>query len=202
MIISRNLQAISATHLQQQEAHPMSKYRLLAALILGCSLFSNSARAETTMEISADVVTGIVPLGALAYAYAIDDTEGEKEWLRNTLANQLLATAARVAFNPSLGRRPNGNQYGFPSGHVAFVTSGAAFLQERYGWQFGVPAYLLAGYVASERVRDDHHYWRDVIASGVISFGVAKLFVTPQGATYMAPVIGPDVIGMRWERSF
>jgi membrane-associated phospholipid phosphatase len=180
----------------------MIRSPLLAALILGCSLLPNSAQAETGSEISSSVITGVVPLGALAYAYAIDDTEGEKEWFRSILVSQFLNTAARVAFNPSLGRRPNGHQYGFPSGHVAFVTSGAAFLQDRYGWQFGVPAYLLAGYVASERVRDDHHYWRDVIAAGALSFGVSKLFVTPQNATYMAPVIGPDFIGMRWERSF
>ena len=117
----------------------MLRHKLVISLLLACSLFSNSSHAETGMEISADVVTGIVPLGALAYAYAIDDTEGEKQWLRNTLANQILVTTARVAFNPSMGRRPNGHQYGFPSGHVAFVTSGAAFLQDRYGWKFGVP---------------------------------------------------------------
>lgn len=180
----------------------MLRTKLVATLLLAFAVCSHTAHAETGMEISADVVTGIVPLGALAYAYAIDDTEGEKQWFRNTFANQILVTTARVAFNPSMGRRPNGHEYGFPSGHVAFVTSGAAFLQDRYGWKFGVPAYALAFYVASERVRDDHHYWRDVIASGAISVGVSKLFVTPQGATNMAPVIGPDFIGMRWQRSF
>lgn len=180
----------------------MKKYSALATLLLASAFLPTLASAETGMEISADVITGVVPLGALAYAYAIDDTEGEKEWLRNTIASQTLNTIARVAFNSSLGRRPNGHQYGFPSGHVSFVTSGAAFLQDRYGWKFGVPAYALAFYVASERVRDDHHYWRDVIAAGALSVGVSKLFVTPQNATYMAPVIGPDFIGMRWQRSF
>lgn len=202
MITFENRRMTSVAHPQQETGLLMLRFSLFATLILGCSLLCNSAHAENRWEITSDVITGVVPLGALAYAYAIDDTEGETEWVRNTLANQILITTARVAFNPSLGRRPNGHQYGFPSGHVGFVTSGASFLQERYGWKFGVPAYILAGVVASERVRDDHHYWRDVIASGVISFGVAKLFVTPQGATQMAPVIGPDIIGMRWQRSF
>ena len=180
----------------------MHRYQLAATLLLACSLFSNSALAENGSEISSDIITGVVPLGAFAYAYFSDDVEGQKQWLHNTLANQIIITSARVAFNPSLGRRPNGGKYGFPSGHVGFVTSGASFLQERYGWKFGVPAYMLSAYVAAERVRDDHHHWRDVIASGVLSFGIAKLFVTPQNATYVAPVIGPDFIGMRWERSF
>ena len=180
----------------------MLRTQFIIAALLACGLFSNSASASNASGLSSDIVTGVVPLGAFAYAYFTDDEEGQKQWLRNTLVNQVVITSARVAFNPSLGQRPNGHPYGFPSGHVGFVTSGAAFLQERYGWKFGVPAYMLAGYVAAQRVRDDHHYWRDVITSGVISFGIAKLFVTPQGATYVAPVIGPDFIGMRWERSF
>ncbi len=181
----------------------MLRTQLIIAAILACGLFSNSASAnKNTSELSSDIITGVVPLSAYAYAFLTDDDEGQKQWWRNTIANQVFITSARVAFDPSLGERPNGHRYGFPSGHVAFVTSSAAFLQERYGWKFGVPAYMLAGYVAAERVRDDHHYWRDVIASGVLSFGIAKLFVTPQGATYVAPVIGPDYMGMRWERSF
>ncbi|PTU30293.1 phosphatase PAP2 family protein [Stenotrophobium rhamnosiphilum] len=180
----------------------MRKTKFLAPLLLACGLFSNNASANSGSELSSDVITGVVPIGAFAYAYFTDDEEGQKQWLRNTLANQLIITSARVAFNPSLGKRPNGGKYGFPSGHVGFVTSGASFLQERYGWKLGVPAYMLSAYVAAQRVRDDHHHWRDVIASGVLSFGIAKLFVTPQGATYVAPAIGPDFIGMRWERSF
>ena len=180
----------------------MLRYHLSAATLLMCSLFSGTAFAETGSELSGDIVTGVVPLGALTIAYFKGDTEGEKQWWRNTLASQFLNTAARLAFNSQLGQRPNGGNYGFPSGHVSFVVSGAAFLQDRYGWKYGLPAYLLAGYVASERVRDDKHHWRDVIAASALSFGVAKLFVTPENATHLAPIIGPDFIGLRWERSF
>lgn len=180
----------------------MVKYYFSAAILLTCSLFSGTASAVSNSELSGDIVTGLVPLGALSLAYFKDDTEGKKQWWRNTLASQFLNTAARVAFNSSYGERPNGGEYGFPSGHVSFVVSGAAFLQDRYGWKYGVPAYALAGYVAWERVKDDKHRWRDVIAAGALSFGVAKLFVTPENATQLAPVIGPDFIGLRWERSF
>jgi membrane-associated phospholipid phosphatase len=102
----------------------------------------------------------------------------------------------------SWGTRPNGHPYGFPSGHAAFVTSSAAFLQDRYGWKYGVPAYLLVGYVSYVRVDTDHHRWRDVIAGSLVSYGISKFFVTPQNATHIAPIIGPDMIGFRWERSF
>lgn len=180
----------------------MPRHSFSAAIFLICSVFSGTAAAESNSELSGDILTGVVPLGALSIAYFKGDTEGEKQWWRNTLASQFLNTVARVAFNSRYGQRPNGGEYGFPSGHVSFIVSGAAFLQERYGWKYGVPAYLLAGYVASERVRDDKHRWRDVIAAGALSYGVAKLFVTPENATHLAPVIGPDFIGLRWERSF
>jgi membrane-associated phospholipid phosphatase len=153
--------------------------------------------------LAADILTGIVPLTGLAVAYFTNDTEGQKQWLRNTGVNQVLTSALRLGFNEtSLGERPNGNSYGFPSGHVAFVMSGAAFLGERYGWQWGVPAYMATAYVAYVRVDQDKHHWRDVLASGALGYGVALLTVTPEHATHIAPIIGPDFLGLRWQRSF
>ncbi len=107
--------------------------------------------------------------------------------------NQVLTSALRLGFNEtSLGERPNGNDYGIPSGHVAFVMSGAAFLHKRYGWKWGAPAYLAGAYVAYARVEDDHHHWRrDVIASTVLAYGVAMLTVTPENATYRHRLSGP-----------
>jgi membrane-associated phospholipid phosphatase len=150
-----------------------------------------------------DILTAVVPLTGLAVAYFTDDIEGQKQWLRNTGVNQVLTTSLRVGFNEtSLGERPNGPPYGFPSGHQAFITSGAAFLGERYGWKWGTPAYMAAAYVAYVRVEEDKHHWRDVRASGALAYGVALLTVTPENATYLAPVIGPDFLGLRWQRSF
>jgi len=112
-------------------------------------------------------------------------------------------SALRLGFNEtSLGERPDGNDYGFPSGHVAFVMSGATFIEKRYGWKWGIPAYLAAASVAYVRVDEDKHHWRDVLASGALAYGVAMLTVTPKNAIYLAPIIGPDFIGLRWSRSF
>jgi membrane-associated phospholipid phosphatase len=80
--------------------------------------------------------------------------------------------------------------------------SGATFLGERYGWKWGTPAYLASAYVAYVRVDNGHHHRRDVIASGALAYGVALLTVTPANATHLAPVIGPNFLGLRWQRSF
>jgi membrane-associated phospholipid phosphatase len=44
-------------------------------------------------------------------------------------------------------------------------------LQRRYGWKVGVPATVLAAYVATARVHDNKHYLSDVIFGGAM--GVA-----------------------------
>jgi membrane-associated phospholipid phosphatase len=176
--------------------------RLVFSAIL-VTLISTPRVARGANAISGHIVMSAVPVGALAIAYFKDDDEGEKQWLRNLLANQLLTSVARLGFNyTSWGKRPNGDGYGFPSGHVAFAGSGASFLEERYGWEYGVPAWLLTGYVAWVRVDNGDHHWRDVVASSALAFGVAKLFVTPENAAHLAPVIGPDYLGLRWERSW
>lgn len=176
----------------------------LMVTVLGLSASTTMAGDDYgNNELATDIITGVVPLTGLAVAYFTGDTEGQKQWLRNTVVNQVLITSLRVGFNEtSLGERPNGHEYGFPSGHVAFVMSGATFLGERYGWKWGAPAYLAASYVAYTRVDEDKHHWRDVIASGALAYGVALLTVTPEKATYLAPVIGPNFLGLRWQRSF
>jgi membrane-associated phospholipid phosphatase len=167
------------------------------------TILSIPGNAGAANAISGHIVMSALPVAAAAIAYSKDDAEGEKQFVRNLLANQLLTSVARLGFNyTEWGTRPNGDGYGFPSGHVAFAASGASFLQERYGWEYGVPAWLLTGYVAWVRVDNGDHHWRDVVAASALGYGVAKLFVTPENATHLAPVIGPDFIGLRWGRSW
>jgi membrane-associated phospholipid phosphatase len=180
----------------------MFRFHLSVALVVLSSLLPGVV-AEGSEESSADIVTLLIPLGTYAIANSKDDDEGKSQFLRSTGMSLVLNSAARLAFNEtSWGERPNGKEYGFPSGHTAFVVSSAAFLQDRYGWQYGVPAYLLSGYVAYVRVDTEHHRWRDIIAGAALSYGVSKLYVTPQHATQIAPVVGPDYLGMSWKRSW
>jgi len=181
----------------------MTRSFLLGTIVAVLGLYSATAAAYKPGTIVTNLSTAVVPLTGLAVAYFTDDTEGEKQWLRNTGLSLVLTSTLRVAFNETyLGKRPNGGRYGFPSGHEAFVMSGAAFLGERYGWKWGAPAYAAAAYVGYDRVHENKHHLRDVLASAALSYGVALLTVTPENATHLAPIIGPDFLGLRWERSF
>jgi membrane-associated phospholipid phosphatase len=182
----------------------MYKSLIVAAATAFMCLHSAAAAALVWKpESSGDLVMVGVPLTAWAIAYSKDDAEGEKQLLRDVAAGTVAHAILSFGFNyTSWGERPGGGSHAFPSGHVTLVTSGAAFLQDRYGWHYGVPAYGLVGYVAYVRVHTEHHRWRDVIAGALLGTAVSKFFVTPFEATHIAPVIGPEFIGFRWERSF
>lgn len=63
-------------------------------------------------------------------------------------------------------------KHAFPSGHAAIAFGSAAFIQRRYGWHPGIPAYLVAAYVGWLRIETDDHDAADVIggtAVGIIS---------------------------------
>jgi len=183
--------------------HRFRRYFSTALLVLLASHAGSVAATNDRVVAAGDIVTGLLPIATFAVPYFKDDTLGMKEWLRDTVVNEVLNTGLRVAFNStSLGRRPNGGKYGFPSGHAGFVFSQATFLLNRYGWTYGGPALAVAAGVSYIRVREDKHHWRDIIAGGVLAYGVTLLTVTPEKATHLAPVIGPDFIGLRWERSF
>lgn len=72
-------------------------------------------------------------------------------------------------------RRPDGSTDGkaFPSGHTAVSFSEASFLQRRYGWEYGIPAYAVAGLVAYTRIEgiDDRHDGWDILGGIVVGVG-------------------------------
>jgi len=93
-------------------------------------------------------------------------------------------------------KRPNGHNHSFPSGHAADAAFGAAFLQRRYGWSYGVPAYLLTGFVAWSRVESDEHFPEDVIAGAAIGIIGSYIFTRPYHGVEVTPVAGGGVYGV------
>jgi membrane-associated phospholipid phosphatase len=82
----------------------------------------------------------------------------------------------------------------FPSDTAALAFAPANYLWDRYGWQWGVPAYAVAGFVGYSRVKADKHHWWDVAASAAISLGYTKIFTTRYirsynvyGSAYVTP---------------
>lgn len=174
---------------------------ILSALLFAAPL---AAREVSSKEVAAtDVLTGVIPLGALWLTHARDDDEGRDQYLWSMGTSLVVLNGARLAFKDhEWGTRPNGHPYGFPSGHIAFLGAGAAFLQDRYGWTWGVPAWLATGYTGYVRVETGHHRWRDVVVSGVVAAGISQYFVTPYPDMTVRPLFGEAGAGVEVSYTF
>ncbi len=117
------------------------------------------------------------------------------------LAEAYGSTMALVnILKPTVNRtRPNGGHYSFPTGHSASAFAGGAFLQMRYGWAYGAPAYALATYVAWSRVHAKQHYTTDVLAGGAIGIAANLVFTRRYGKVPIQPMLGPQAIGLTLE---
>ena len=73
-------------------------------------------------------------------------------------------------------QRPNKSDWhSFPSDSTAVSFSAASYLQIRYGWDYGLPAYALAAFVGYSRVEAKEHHWGYVLAGAVIGWGASEL---------------------------
>ena len=101
--------------------------------------------------------------------------------MRAQLVGQAYAQALKFTVQRE---RPDGsNHVSFPSGHSASAFATATVLQRHYGWWVGVPATLVAGYVATARVHDNKHYLSDVIFGGALGIA-AQRTVMLRGGRY------------------
>ena len=80
-------------------------------------------------------------------------------------------TAARRVKTSKLSPRPMVEK----SGHATIAFSSAAFIQRRYGWKGGVPAYLVASYTGWLRLETDDHDVADVVGGAAIGMLSAYL---------------------------
>ena len=82
---------------------------------------------------------------------------------RDLVRAQISAVSFTYAVKYAVNRtRPNGDPRSFPSGHASASFATAMVLQEHYGWKLGVPAFAVATYVGSERIRQNKHWLSDV----------------------------------------
>ena len=72
--------------------------------------------------------------------------------------------------------RPNGDRYGFPSRHTSIAFASAGFIEQRYGWKYGIPAYMLAAYVGWTRLYSGNHDWQDVAGGALLGVFLSRYF--------------------------
>jgi len=136
------------------------------------------------------------------YLSAVHERDVRQHALSKTMIEALLVTNLST-LGLKIGmddRAPNGEKYGWPSGHTSSSVCFAAVMQEYYGWKAGVPLYLLAGYTAASRLEDREHDLSDLVFGAALGWVVGHSVVKgelPQVAGfYVLPYGGRDVGGL------
>ncbi|WP_430966551.1 phosphatase PAP2 family protein [Spongiimicrobium sp. 2-473A-2-J] len=150
-----------------------------AHLISLLSLFSmgNLSAQNETVETIGDVLLITIPATALGSTVILGDTQGMWQFSKSFLLNRGLTSGLKEIINKSRPFDSGGRA--FPSGHTSATFQGASFIQRRYGWKYGIPAYVLAGFTGYSRIAADRHDGWDVLAGMVVGVGSTYLFTTP-----------------------
>jgi hypothetical protein len=165
MTISRKIAAILAL--------------LLAAPSAGAATLLTPIPLTHSEKNIESVGTGIaiaLPLVAAGISIEKDDLTGVAQMSVDTLATVGTAYALKHLVREE---RPDHSDFqSFPSDTSALGFAPASFLWDRYGWQYGVPAYAAALFVGWSRVDAKQHHWYDVAASAGLAIGYSKIFTT------------------------
>jgi membrane-associated phospholipid phosphatase len=118
-----------------------------------------------------------LPVTAGVIAWSKDDEMGFAQLAAETF---LTVGTAEVLKNTVREERPNGAGGGsFPSATTALAASGSSFLWGRYGWEYGLPAFIATQLVSYSRVQARDHRWYDTLASSAIAAGYGFVLTTP-----------------------
>lgn len=154
---------------------------LLFSISFGANLTQaanfHRTHAQKSVKTSTDVALVALPLATIAGVIIDKDWTGLKQGAFSA------ATVVGATFLLKLAvkedRPDHSNCHSFPSGHTSFTFATATFLQRRYGWKFGVPAYVISTYVGWGRVYAKKHHWWDVVAGAAIGAGSSLIYTRP-----------------------
>ena len=120
-----------------------------------------ASAGDSSRNTQADVLTIGLPIAA----YTLTALKKDKQGAWQTTKSLGLTVAGTLVLNAVIDKEtPTGDaDDAFPSGHSAVAFGSAAFMQRRYGWGAGMPAYAVAGCVGWLRVKTDEHDWADVL---------------------------------------
>lgn len=170
-----------------------------AQLFLFLTLFTvfsgrENAHAGELIQSSGDVLLALLPATAGISTLTLHDYEGTTQLVKSTA----LALGSTLLLKYTVDEeRPTGGNHSFPSGHASISFSSAEFIRKRYGWDYGLPAYLAATFVGFSRVESEQHYFHDVLAGAALGIGSSYLFTAPSDSLNVSGEAGAGYVGLR-----
>jgi hypothetical protein len=146
----------------------------LASLVLVATVPSTAAHAnERDWDRASTLGATGLTLIAIGVPIIENDDPGMYQAGGSILAAQAITLGLKTSFPEN---RPDLSGNGsFPSGHTAQAFAAATTLYRRQGSSVGIPAYLVAGFVGTARIKAKKHYWYDVLAGAAIGTGTGIL---------------------------
>lgn len=135
------------------------------------------SQKRKNIRTSGDVFAALIPASCLATTLILQDWEGLKEGAFAGVTTVGVSYALKYLVDKE--RPDKSDNRSFPSLHTSVSFTGAAFIQRRYGWKWGIPAYAVASYVGWSRTYAKKHDWWDVSAGALLGIGSAYLFTRP-----------------------
>lgn len=159
--------------------------------------------SQKGVMVSTDVIAIALPVAALTGVLIEQDWKGLVQGCYTAAATAGATLILKYSIKED--RPDHSNKHSFPSAHTSTSFATAAFIQRRYGWKFGAPAYALATYVGWGRVFSKKHHWWDVVAGAAIGAGSAYIFTRPWARDHnlsIAPVADPTTSTIGLTASF
>jgi membrane-associated phospholipid phosphatase len=160
---------------------------------------TNKLQAADAIASAGDILQYVIPGTAAGFTLVYRDWEGSVQFGESIALTAGLTFGLKYSVNE---RRPNGGTQSFPSAHTSFSFSGAEFLRKRYGWEYGIPAYAAASFVAYSRVEAREHYPHDVIAGAAIGIVSTYIFTRPYKGWHVQAEASGKYYGLTFSRSW
>ena len=147
--------------------------KLKITLVLCVLFFTIHVEGQSTVEKLGDYSLYSLPLITFTTTLIKKDIKGTSMFGKAFLLNGVVTYGLKRIIDKERPNKENLNS--FPSGHTSITFQSAAFLQKRYGWKYGIPAYTIAAYTGFSRVHVKKHFVEDVLAGAAI--GVLSSYI-------------------------
>jgi membrane-associated phospholipid phosphatase len=105
-----------------------------------------------------------------------------RDMAESLVSSTILVTGLKYAVERE--RPDKSNNLSFPSGHAITAFCVAPVISQYWGWEAGIPAYLLGTITGLSRVEGYHHYLSDVIAGATFGIIIGNAVVyTPKNVS-------------------
>jgi len=149
------------------------------------------------IETTGDILRILIPSIAYGATYYYDDTEGRTQFYKSFATDIAITYALKYSVDK---KRPNGEDYSFPSGHASVTFASSTFIHKRYGINYALPLYLASAFTGYSRVESDNHYTIDVVAGAAIGVLSSYFFTTKYKGYLIAPKIKDGVFGLTFTK--